>query len=82
VALAKESARKNVRVNCISPGFIDTEILKAMPPDVLAEAIKGAPFGRMGTPEEIAKVAVFLACDDSSFVSGENITVSSSAKIC
>jgi 3-oxoacyl-[acyl-carrier protein] reductase len=76
VALAKESAGRQIRVNCISPGFIDTEILKAMPPDALEQVIAAAPAKRLGSPDEIAKTAVFLASDDSSFVSGVNLTVS------
>lgn len=78
-ALAKESAPKGIRVNSISPGYIDTDILKAIPPNLLEESTKQLPMGRMGTPAEVANVAAFLACDESSYLSGQNIIVSGAA---
>jgi NAD(P)-dependent dehydrogenase (short-subunit alcohol dehydrogenase family) len=66
---------RNIRVNVLSPGPIDTPILDPLPKDAIAQIIAGVPMGRMGTADEIAKVAVFLASDDSSFVSGIELFV-------
>jgi NAD(P)-dependent dehydrogenase (short-subunit alcohol dehydrogenase family) len=66
---------RNIRVNVLSPGPIDTPILDPLPKDAIAHIISGVPMGRMGTADEIAKVAVFLASDDSSFVSGIELFV-------
>jgi 3-oxoacyl-[acyl-carrier protein] reductase len=79
--LAIESGRKNIRVNAIAPGYIETEMLGVIPPDILANNIARIPLGRMGTPEELANVALFLASDESSFVSGSCVTVSGGGKI-
>jgi NAD(P)-dependent dehydrogenase (short-subunit alcohol dehydrogenase family) len=80
-ATALDFAKKNIRVNCICPGAIMTPMLQQVfneSPDAKAveEAMKAKhPVNRMGTPEEVAKVALFLACDDSSFVTGAAIPV-------
>jgi NAD(P)-dependent dehydrogenase (short-subunit alcohol dehydrogenase family) len=66
---------RNIRVNVLSPGPIDTPILEPLPKDAIAEIVSGVPMGRMGTGDEIAKVAVFLASDDSSYVSGVELFV-------
>jgi 3-oxoacyl-[acyl-carrier protein] reductase len=65
----------NVRVNCIAPGLIDTEILLNMPAETRAEFFAKIPLGRMGQTSEIASVALFLASDASSFVTGVTIPV-------
>ncbi len=74
--LAKESARANITVNCIAPSYINTEMLQAVPQEVMDKFIAAIPSNRLGTPEELASVAAFLASDDSSFVTGECIVVS------
>jgi NAD(P)-dependent dehydrogenase (short-subunit alcohol dehydrogenase family) len=66
---------KNIRVNVLSPGPIDTPILGPLPKEAIAGIIEGVPMGRIGTSEEIAKVAVFLASDDSSYVTGIELFV-------
>ena len=66
---------KNIRVNVLSPGPIDTPILGPLPKDAIAGIISGVPMGRIGTSDEIAKVAVFLASDDSSYVTGIELFV-------
>jgi NAD(P)-dependent dehydrogenase (short-subunit alcohol dehydrogenase family) len=66
---------KNIRVNVLSPGPIDTPILGPLPKDAIAGIISGVPMGRIGTADEIAKVAVFLASDDSSYVTGIELFV-------
>ena len=71
--LALESARKNITVNSIAPGMIETDILKTIPADIMQQKIKSVPANRLGQPSEIASVASFLASDDSSWVTGNTI---------
>ena len=71
--LALESARKGITVNSIAPGMIETDILKTIPADIMAQKIKNVPANRLGQPSEIASVASFLASDDSSWVTGNCI---------
>lgn len=66
-------AKNNIRVNCIAPGYIDTPMLKDATDEVKMLIAKAHPLGRLGTPLEIAKLATFLASDDSSFITGEVI---------
>jgi 3-oxoacyl-[acyl-carrier protein] reductase len=74
-SLAREVASRNVTVNAIAPGFVDTEILKAMAPDVLEAAVKLVPLGRKGRPEEIAYAAAFLASDQAAYITGQVLGV-------
>ena len=74
-SLSKELASRNVRVNAIAPGFILTDMTLALPEDTRAEIVKQIPMRRCGTPEEIANVALFLASDMSSYVSGHVLSV-------
>ena len=74
--MAKELGRKNIRMNCIAPGYIDTDMMRSVGEEILTGMIKGIPAQRLGKPEEIASVAAFLASDDASWLSGENIFVS------
>src|SRR5579863_3508633 len=66
---------RNIRVNVLSPGPIDTPILGPLPKEVIASIVSTVPMGRIGESDEIAKVAVFLASDDSSYVSGIELFV-------
>ena len=79
IALAKsigqEMGSRNIRANAIAPGFIDTDMTKALPDDVRQEWIKRIPLRRGGTVEDIANVATFLASDLSSYVTGQVIQV-------
>ena len=74
-ALAREVATRNITVNAIAPGFVDTEILDAMTPEILEAALKMVPLGRKGKPEEIAFAAAFLASDESSYITGQVLGV-------
>ena len=71
--LALESARKNITVNSIAPGMINTDILKTIPEKIMQQKIAATPAQRVGDPSEIASVASFLASDDSSWVTGNCI---------
>jgi acetoacetyl-CoA reductase len=71
-ALALEVARKGVTVNTISPGYIGTKMVMAMPTDVLEPQI---PLGRLGKPEEIAGLIIYLCSDEAAFVTGANIAI-------
>jgi 3-oxoacyl-[acyl-carrier protein] reductase len=70
-ALAREVAARNITVNAIAPGFVDTEILDGMTPEILEAALKMVPLGRKGKPEEIAYAAAFLASDEAAYITGQ-----------
>jgi len=75
-ALALENARLGVTVNAICPGYISTEMVRAMPQDVLEKSILPfIPASRLGEPEEVARAVVFLAADNSSFITGSTMTI-------
>lgn len=74
--LAKENGAKQITVNAVAPGQINTDMTKDLPDDVKKMATMLTPAGRMGDPAEVASVVAFLASDDSSFVNGECISVS------
>ncbi len=74
-ALAREVASRNVTVNAIAPGFVDTEILDAMAPETLEAALKLVPLGRMATPEEVAYAAAFLASEQAAYITGQVLAV-------
>lgn len=73
-SLAVELAPTNIRVNCIAPGVIKTDMLDALPAEVLPQLAEETPLRRLGTPEDIAHLAVFLASDKASFITGQVIT--------
>jgi acetoacetyl-CoA reductase len=75
-ALALEVARKGVTVNTISPGYIGTKMVMAIPKDVLdAKILPQIPLGRLGEPEEIAGLIIYLCSDEAAFVTGANIAI-------
>ncbi len=73
-ALAQENARKGITVNCVAPGYIDTEMVAAVPKNVLDGIIAQIPVGRLGTAGEIAACVAFLASDDAGFITGATLT--------
>jgi acetoacetyl-CoA reductase len=73
MALAREGARRGVTVNTVSPGYIATEMVMAVPADVRGRIVAEIPAGRLGTPEEVAYVVDFLASDAAGFIVGANI---------
>ena len=74
-ALALESARKGVTVNAIAPGYIDTDMVAAVPENVLKAIVDQIPVGRLGTSEEIARSVLFLAGDDAGWITGATLTI-------
>ncbi len=74
-ALAQEGAFKGITVNAICPGYIGTEMVRAIDPEVLkAKILPQIPVGRLGEPEEIARIVAFLASDEAGFITGSTIT--------
>jgi acetoacetyl-CoA reductase len=75
-ALAQENANKGVTVNVIAPGYISTEMVQAVPPEVLKSKILPLiPVGRLGEPEEIARAVAFLASEDGGFITGSTLSI-------
>ncbi len=74
-ALAIEGAKKGITSNAIAPGYIDTEMLQAVKPEILQSIIDDIPVGRLGKPEEIADLAAFLAKEESGFMTGATFTI-------
>ncbi|MBV8044863.1 SDR family NAD(P)-dependent oxidoreductase [Pluralibacter sp.] len=74
-SMAKELAVSQIRVNAIAPGFIDTDMARGLPDDKFAERLASIAMGRIGTPDDVARVALFLASDLASYVTGQVIGV-------
>lgn len=74
-ALAQEGAGKGITVNAIAPGYIDTDMVRAVPEDVLAKIVAKIPVGRLGKPEDIADGVLFLVKDESSFITGSTLSI-------
>jgi 3-oxoacyl-[acyl-carrier protein] reductase len=74
-SLAKELARFNISVNAVAPGFIETEMTQALDKKYMEEALKLIPMGRIGRPEEVAKVVIFLASNEASYITGQVLSV-------
>lgn len=75
VSLARELGPKGIRVNAVAPGIIETDMMKAVPKEVIEPMVARIPLRRMGKPEDIAKAFVFLASDDASYISGVVLSV-------
>jgi len=75
MALAQEVARKGVTVNSVSPGYMNTAMVREVPEQVLDHIVSQIPVGRLGEPREIAAMVAFLASDEASFVTGANFNV-------
>ena len=73
-SLAQELAPTNIRVNCVAPGVIDTDMVQVLGEETLAALAEDTPVGRLGRPEDIAEIVSFLASDAASFITGQVIT--------
>ncbi|AZT82567.1 acetoacetyl-CoA reductase [Marinobacter sp. NP-4(2019)] len=74
-SIALEGARKGVTANAVSPGYIDTPMVRKVPEKVLDSIVEGIPVGRLGQPEDIARAVAFLTADEAGFVTGTNLSV-------
>jgi 3-oxoacyl-[acyl-carrier protein] reductase len=74
-SIAKELASRNVRANAIAPGFIQTDMTAKLSDEVKSEMLKFVPLGKLGTVQDVANLALFLAGDDSSYITGQAIQV-------
>jgi acetoacetyl-CoA reductase len=74
-ALAQEGAAKGITVNAIAPGYIDTEMVRAVPENVLEKIVAKIPVGRLGHAEEIARGVMFLVDDDAGFITGSTLSI-------
>ena len=74
-ALAQEGARAGITVNAIAPGYIDTEMVAAVPPEVLEKIVAKIPVGRLGKAEEIARGVTFLCSEDGGFITGSTLSI-------
>ena len=74
-SLAREVASRNITVNAIAPGFVDTTILDAMSPETLEAMLKMVPLARKGKPEEVAYAVAFLASDEAAYITGQVLGV-------
>ncbi len=74
-SLAKELASRNINVNAVAPGYIDTDMTRVLPDNIKQEVLRLIPLGRMGKPEDVANVVAFLCSDESSYITGQTIVV-------
>ena len=74
-ALAQEGARHGITVNAVAPGYVDTEMVRAVPEPVLEKIVASIPVGRLGRAEDIARTVLFLIADDADFITGSTISV-------
>jgi acetoacetyl-CoA reductase len=82
MALAQEVAHRNVTVNTVSPGYIETDMLSDMRPDVLERIIDAIPMKRLGKPDEIASIVAWLASDEAGFATGADFSLNGGAHMC
>ncbi|WP_109125932.1 acetoacetyl-CoA reductase [Dyella sp. C11] len=75
MALARETARKGITVNTVSPGYCDTALVAAVPQDIREQIIADIPVGRLGSPGDIARAVAFLTADDAGYITGANLPV-------
>lgn len=74
-ALAQETARLGITVNAVAPGYVDTDMVRAVPPEILEKIIAKIPVQRLGKAEDISRTVLFLVADDASFITGSTVSV-------
>ncbi len=74
-ALAQEGARFGITVNAIAPGYVDTDMVRAVPKDVLEKIVARIPMGRLGTADDIARGVLFVTADEGDFITGSTLSI-------
>jgi acetoacetyl-CoA reductase len=74
-ALAQEGASRGVTVNAVAPGYVETEMVRAVPANVLEQIVARIPVGRLGQPEEIARAVLFLVAEESGYITGSTLSI-------
>jgi len=74
-SIAREAAARNIRVNAVAPGFIESDMTAKLPPEVVAQYQNNIPLGRLGSPDDVAKAVTFLASEDASYITGQTLVV-------
>ena len=74
-SVAKELASRNINVNAVAPGFIQTEMTAKLPEELKEQMLKAIPLAKFGTPQDVAKVCVFLASEESNYITGQTIVI-------
>jgi acetoacetyl-CoA reductase len=74
-ALAQEGASRGVTINAVAPGYVETDMVRAVPANVLEQIVARIPVGRLAKPEEIARAVLFLVADEAGFITGSTLTV-------
>ncbi len=73
--VAKELASRNINANAVAPGFIQTEMTAKLPEDIKKKMLEAIPLAKLGTPQDVANLCLFLASDESSYITGQTITI-------
>ena len=81
ISLARELGPKGIRVNAVAPGITETDMMKAVPKEVIDPLVKQIPLGRLGQPEDIANAFAFLASDEASYITGVVLSVDGMAMV-
>ena len=81
ISLARELGPKGIRVNAVAPGITETDMMKAVPKEVIEPLVKQIPLGRLGQPEDIANAFAFLAFDEASYITGVVLSVDGMARV-
>lgn len=81
ISLARELGPKGIRVNAVAPGITETDMMKAVPKEVIEPLVKQIPLGRLGQPEDIANAFAFLASDEASYITGVVLSVDGMARV-
>ena len=74
-SLAQEVGSRGITVNCVAPGFIDTDMTRNLPEDYKNELLNRIPLGKLGSPNDIANAVAFLASDNASYITGETLHI-------